>query len=386
MKHWGLRILSALLTFTLGTGATIIGWRYFKPILIQPVRVAPKIDFQLPSPQIAENTEPTVKADEIMKPHPVSISPYEIKRIIDGNNKADLQGQRYNLEPIWKQIGIEKSEDDLNQCNYSICPADIFMLELDGKPGKETILRIGTEVTNFYLIFKPISVRRSTGESWKMLGYIEAFTRWSDEKYRVESIGTQHWLVVEETTGHGSGFGSYADTWYEVSEKGVMPVLSYQTSLFAATWGVEPGIDRKTKISKIDYRDGITTVTVRLSTSYNGYREPQHLSPQQTNERLHLWTDKREATFIKGPGMQKFVFDPLHSELTEKELDPNYGDGESLNDEEFLKYNYRALLKIANERWTKRKEWLFDFLKSCGDSLEKQSLFETAVINDKCPY
>ncbi|MBA2734472.1 MAG: hypothetical protein H0U54_16545 [Acidobacteria bacterium] len=390
MKKWGLRILSAFLTFMVGSGVVnIMSFRPAPAAKVQNINTVANVQAALPPRQIVEDTQPTEETDEIMKPHQVSISPYEIKRLIDENKQAARHQQsELNFEPIWEQLNIKaagKSSFTLDQCNGN-CNADLFTLELDGKPGKETILGLAGTWEYRYLIFKQDNSQRGADSVWILMGYVDAFIRYSDPEHRVVVAGTQRWLAIGRVTGYGSGFGSGAEDWYEVGENGVAPVLSYQTGLFAATWGVEPGINRKTKVSKIDYQDGITVVSVQSSTSYDGYRELKHLSPQELNERLPLWVDKRRATFIKGPGMQKFVFDPLHSEMTEKELEPNYDYGESLTDEEFLKYNYRELLKIANERWTKKKEWLFDFLKSCGDSIEKQSLYETAVINDKCLY
>jgi hypothetical protein len=57
----------------------------------------------------------------------------------------------------------------------------------------------------------------------------------------------------------------------------------------------------------------------------------------------------------------------------EKELDPGYGDAVTSTNEEFLKYNYRDLIKIAIGD-SKRKAWLRDFLKHCDDSQEKRLL------------
>jgi hypothetical protein len=373
MKHWGLRILSALLTFTLGTSVAILGWRYSKLTLIQPIRVPPKIDFQLPPlppPQkIEENTEPTVKADEIMKPHPVSISPYEIKRLVNNNYQASQRKQSYEypLEPIWEQLGLHSKDDlILREIYGGACRAEIVTLELDGKPGMETMLILYAMSSWRFLIFKQFSVNHESGTRWDLLGYIDAYSWYVEPTYRIITAGTKRWLVVNEIYGHGSGFGSDISNWYEVSESGVTNVLYYQSRLGISTTDRNPGIIRKTNPVKAEYKDGIYTIVLQSSTSYEGYLEQADFFP--------LWTDKRKVSFIKGPRMQGFFFDPLHSEMNEKELDPSYGDGVSLTDEEFLKYNYLELVKIADGKGSTRKEWLRSYLDGCDDSALNKSL------------
>ena len=366
MKKWGLRILLAHLTFALGLGATNI-MRVRRPA--EAVKPPPALEstnnqVQPPPPQIEEDTKPVDEVDKGMEPHLVSISPYEIKRLIDENNKAALLGEPYDLdlEPIWKQLSIKESAFDLNQCKYS-CHADIAALEVDSRPGVETLLRLSAEESDRYLLFKRIGARRTAGETWELIGYIDAFTRWCACKYRIATVGAERWLVIEKIAGHGSGFGSYADAWYEVSEKGVVPVLSYQTSLFEMAWEARPSVERETKVRAIDFNAGITSVVLESSTSH-----------KSSDGDFLLWTSYRKTAFIKGPGMQQFVFDPLHSEMTADELDPQFGDDVNITAEEFLKYNYRELARLAISGSAKQKEWLRNYLSTCDDSVEKKSL------------
>jgi hypothetical protein len=369
VKKYLIRFAVALLTFT--TGAAIA--QLCKALRHDPAPTvgAPQNSKVLPCPvektfaphkeDVSEEAQP---ASEVMRPHPVSISPYEIKRLIDDNNKAALLAQWYelDLEPIWDRLGIPKSDADLDQCNYS-CHADITSLELDGMLGKETLLTLGGEATNRYLIFKRVAGRLATNDSWELLGYIDAFTRWSDCKYRIENAGTQRWLVVEETTGHGSGFGSYADSWYEVSKNGIVPVLSYQTSLFEMASETRASLERETRVRRIDFNGGITSVVLLSSTTH-----------KSSNGDSLLWTADRNVTFIKGPAMKRFAFDPLHSEMTANELDPQFGDAVNITADEFLKYNYRELTKLAISGSAEQKDWLRNYLATRNDSLEKQSL------------
>lgn len=359
MKNWRARILSAIIAFTIGTGAVFILRFCFKPApKSQRVNVAANtapLSFSHELPAFEQKPEP-------VKPHPVSISPYEIKHLTD-------EKTGHNLEPIWEQLGIDKDEDDLHQC-YFTCHAEIAELELDSELGKETLLRLSGQPTDRYLVFKRIDFQRDASQTWMFLGYVDAFTRWSDFTYRVETAGTQRWLVITATSGHGSGFSSYSDYWYEVNESGVTQVLSYQRSLFAASWAVYPNRERETKVLKSDFSNGVATVVLQVSTSYR-------------KEDCLLWTNKHQVAFIKGVGMQQFTFDTLHSQIVDKELDPSFGDGVYLTEEELLKYNYRELMRIAVNGSEKQKAWLRAFLGEREESIERRSLQKALEENSR---
>src|SRR5205823_2531854 len=189
---------------------------------------------------------------------------------------------------------------------------------------------------------------------WYLLGDASSIGWWSAPQDRIETAGTRRWLVVRGVTGHGSGFGSHADDWYEVGEDGFVSVLSFQTDLFSASWGIEPAIERKTRVVKSEDHDGIVTVSVESTTSYEGYSRP--------NDRFPLWTTNRRATFIGIPGTQRFIVDPNHSGMSEAELDPRFGDDVKITTGEFLKYNYRELARLAVNGTAKQKQWLLSYL------------------------
>jgi hypothetical protein len=382
MKKWGLRILSAFLTFTLGLCATtIIRFRPAPAPISQPAHTDADLEEQLPPTQVSEQRP---LRDEIMRPHAVEISPYEIKRLIDENKRTAARRSELDVKPIWEQLNIQddgKSSFTMDQCN-GYCSADIFTHELDGKPGKETVLRLSAAATwgYRYLIFKQDNSQRGADSVWILLGYVDAFVRYSNPRHRVMTAGRQRWLAIEYVSGYGSGFGSGAENWYEVTADGVKKVLSYQTYLYQGLH--HPEIDRQATVTKVEQRDGIAIVSIRTSTSYGGLLE-------DLNERFPLWTARRQGTFIKGPGMREFIFDALHSEIASEEVDPYYGGDGGISAEELLKYNYRELARLAGKGTYEQGLWLRRYLDTCDDSVEKQSLrkiLADAALSDKCPY
>lgn len=381
MKKWSLRILAALLTFALGLGAAaIVRFRLASVAKVETIVVGANIQAQHPPTQIAEDAQPTGEVDddaqpshetyEPIKPRPVSISPYELKRLIDKNEQTE---DSFDLRPIWKKLGIEMDVDEpfasCDNCAHC-CEAKIYSLNNEGGQDNEVLfaLDFGEPSATLYLIFKEIGTQHNGRARWNLLGLIPYSygAPFIAPSYRVVTAGKQRWLAIEYIAGHGAGYGLDFEDWYEISERGMPQVLTYQTGLFACC--SSPEIDSRTKILKINSKDGAATVTLQFANSFE-------IDP--SNERFPLWRTRRKVTYIKRRGTSKFVLDPLNSEMTGKEL---YAlshvyfddDGDYLKD--ILKYNYRELASIAAGRDTKRKEWLRDFLNTCNDSPEKQSL------------
>lgn len=338
---------------------------------MQPAHTDADLEEQFPPPMIADEKP---LPDEIMRPHAVEISPYEIKRLIDENRRKSAQQPELDFKPIREQLNIKPAGGDsstMDQDNDYInaySKADIFTHELDGQQGKEIILRLYVGVTwaCHYLIFKEDDSQRGAEPAWILLGYVNAFIRHSDPKHRVLTAGPHRWLAIERVTGYGSGgFGSGAEDWYEVGADGVKKVLSYQTCLYIGLHN--PDIERHSTVTKVEYREGIATIVIQTSTSYKGFME-------EFGDRFPLWLGRRRMTFIKGPGMSEFVLDTRHSELLAEELDPYYGSDACISDEDFLKYNYRELTKLAVSGNAKQKEWLHNYLKQCNETPENKSL------------
>ena len=84
MKRLVARFILATTTFGLGLCSELVFSR--RPVELD--RRAEKVqvtanEFQFIAQPIAVDTQPTEARPEVMRPHAVSISPYEIKRLID---------------------------------------------------------------------------------------------------------------------------------------------------------------------------------------------------------------------------------------------------------------------------------------------------------------
>jgi hypothetical protein len=370
MKKWGVRILSAFLTFTLGLcAAAIVRFRLAPGAKVKLAETGVSIKAQLPPlkldevkrhiSQIAEGTQPTEEVDEIMQPHPVSISPYEIKRFI-ARHKNDCSESSF--EDFWNRLGLD-ADSWIGGCEFDV---EIFQLELDGKPGSEIMLRLYSKLSEKcrYLIFKPINIRRNL---WNFLGYIDV----DGQKYGVpwhRSLinGNKRWLVISELTGTGSGHSSHEDVLYLINESGVKDVFSYPSSCYwAESWtGVAQGFD--SRILQAVSRNGTIIATVRLHRFYEAY---------ENNQRIPLWSQNKIVTFRQRVRSEDFGFEQRSSDISREEFETVYL-GDALSASDVLKYNHHQLARIAAGKESKRKEWLRKFLDHCNDSEEKQSLQE----------
>lgn len=373
MKRRAAKILAAILAFTIGIGVAEIWKRWTtRTTPANPVHDWNEAEIALPAFALARSS------DKTGYPLYTSISPYSIKRLIDQHNQIaeeiNLSTGRYqtyvlSLKPIFKHLGVGLDDTDFIDLCQANCKAAIFDAELDGQPGRETLLRLSDSTGWYlYLIFKRASAASSSGATWKFFGVIDNYLWWTEPEaaFRVEKIGEKPFVVVQNNGGHGSGYSLYYEVWYEIGESGVRQVLDCQKNLFAATWSINPGIESNTKIVKTDFKDGVATVVLRFSNKYEAY--------QGGEDRLPLFKTERRVTFVKRHGSPEFVLDSLASEMSAQELEDLEAFDEGCYLNKFLQYNYRELLKLAAGPEGKLKDWLRDYLDTRQWSPEREAL------------
>jgi hypothetical protein len=373
-----LRVSFTLLTFTIGVFATKAVRVVYAPLTnVPPVREFTSPKTEMPLQPVANDSESS-ESDQIVKPHIVSISPYEIKRMVESDALAlcERNGDSGYVDfgPIWDELSLSTKEDDESiPKRYSeATKATIYNVKLDDRLGIVTVLQVdfgaGIPDSTLYLVFKHTNGINSG--AWTLLGALPYIygPPFVPPTHSVISDRQHRWLVIDYQTGHGSAFGSGADDWFEISSTGVRKVLSYQNGYFLGYGNL--AVDRRTRILKIESRDRIITVGIQFETAYGSQQEASSF------KLLHLWTNSRIGTFIKAPGMPRFVLDKTHSEISQGEVDP-YCSLEDLSNDDILKYNYLDLVKMAVAGNARQESWLRDFLVKCDNSSEKQSLLET---------
>jgi hypothetical protein len=308
-----------------------------------------------------------------------SISPVELARSINNIRRTKVD---VSLKETWQKLGIEPGS--FEECG-SDCKARIYRHELSSQRGPEVVVKL----TRFfdscrYLVF----ARNEDGRGWKFLGHVDHdFNKYEMARHRIASANGRPFLVIRGQEGSGSGFALYAETWYDVSERGVNAGLSYPSDGHTNPWPA--GLARSFQATQTS---GAGRTTIQYTVSYDtaGY----------DNDNLKLaFINRHRASYRWDSASDRFVFDPQQSNISEAEIlaianvesddEPKAGTkiGETTfyssseassflggGYEVFLKYNTARLMTIAKGRQTKAKAWLRQFLNECRDTEEKKAL------------
>ncbi|HEX8853436.1 MAG TPA: hypothetical protein VF754_08115 [Pyrinomonadaceae bacterium] len=310
-------------------------------------------------------------------------APEEIARLINlaARRRKNGETDTVDLNRTWERLGIPPGYFDT--CDY--CAAEIFRHELDGERGSETVLKLSKGFNDLflYLVFK-----RAGGGRWQLLGFVDHdFNRYQASRHRVLRANGRNWLVVRGQEGSGTGYSLYAETWYEVSAKGVRPVLHYPVEGHVAPW--PEGVGREFKARFTDPQPDARAVTLSYTVSYSlaDYRID--------DEARNLYRNQHRVRYAWDEGRREFVFDAARSNIAEQEvaaiadLQVEPGEGKQIGGTEFfsagdawkrggydvfLKYNLPRLLKLARNADEQQKEWLRRVLADCADTREKREL------------
>lgn len=325
---------------------------------------------------------------------PKSTSPFEIARVL---NQSTRQWKRHrvkvdvDLRPTWKDLGIEPNL--FAGCSGD-CEAKLDRQELDSTPGREVVLKL-TQSYNFcrYLIFTRVRRTPAARPRWKLLGYIDHdFNRYQMARHRILSVDGQNFLVIRGQEGSGSGFALYGETWYQVREHGLKPVLYYPVEGNTYPW--PSGLGRKFNAQVSPHTGGNNQVTVHYTVSYTtlNYVRSKFEKLLVNQHRAQYKWDKQSGTFVFKPAQSNISEAEIYAIAniqSEEQPEPGTKIGNttfySMSEakafvgggyEVFLKYNSKRLLKIAVGRNVERKQWLKQFLDECEDMAEKKVLLQ----------
>ena len=205
-----------------------------------------------------------------------------------------------------------------------------------------------------YLIFKYV------GDNWRLLGYIDAWSKYRSSQHKIIVSRGFTWLAIENQGASGSGVASYFDEVYLVTPKRVIKAFSYMSE--GSQYGGPNSTNREFSGRVLDcsISNSVVTAEIEYSVTY-------------VSRDLILFTKKQKAVFSKGVGDQRERFDGARSNLSNEELEAVYNI-DTLSDEDFLKYNYEELSQIALSGDVERREWLVQFLETCENSIEHRGL------------
>ena len=310
---------------------------------------------------------------------PASISPIELARSINNARRAQTDVE---LADTWRKLGVEAGSFEV--CG-SGCEAKVFRYELSSHTGPEVVIKL-TQSFDFcrYLVFG-----QAKDGGWKFLGHVDHdFNKYEMARHRIASVNGEPLLVVRGQEGSGSGYALYAETWYDVSDDGVKPILSYPSDGQTNPWPA--GLARSFKVSPIPAGGRTNRLTIQYTVTYDtaGY----------DNDNVQLeFVNHHRVSYKWDDTAGKFVIDPQQSNISASEIaaianiesEEEPRDGTKIGDttfyssskafigggyEVFLKYNLPRLMTIAKGRNSKSRTWLKRFLTECGDTDERKAL------------
>jgi hypothetical protein len=295
-----------------------------------------------------------------------------------------------DLAAAWKQLGVDPGY--FSGCAGN-CAATIYRQELDPAPGREVILKL-TQSYDFcrYLIFVRASSNRAAKVEWQLLGYIDHdFNKYQMSRHRVVRAFGKNWLVIRGQEGSGSGYALFSETWYQISRKGVGPVLSYPVEGNTYPWPTGLGREFRARVFTHPFNNHIV---VRYAVSYTTL---DYLK----NNFAKLFVNQHHAYYTWHQQANSFVFNRTRSDISEADIsaianiqtEDEQQSGTTIGGttfytlsenkgfvgrgyEVFLKYNSQRLMKVATGRDTARKQWLREFLEECEDITEKKALLQ----------
>lgn len=316
----------------------------------------------------------------------VSISPFELAKQINATRKLPYGSESaLQLTPQWKALGIDSQF--FERCSGD-CKAETFVTELNGRRGREVVFKlIKMNVLCRFVVFT------QEPDGWRVIGHFDHdFNKYEMAAHRVVNFDRKPWLVLRTQAGSGSGFALYGETWFQVGDRQMRPVLSYPVE--GQTYPGPDGLGREFH-AMLDRK---TVSTTYLVIAYNvKYSKVDDVS-------------RRFATFVSNqhrvcyrwdPAETVFVYEPLCSNISLQDID---GIANIQSDDEppagttvagttfysnselkafvgggyevFLKHNFDILMKIAIDKQHKDRDWLRQFLNDCADITEKKKLLD----------
>lgn len=185
-------------------------------------------------------------------------------------------------------------------------------------------------------------------------------------QHSVVVSGGKTWLLVEVQDGSGSGYAHYSYRLFKVESSRVKELLSFPSEGYLSSCLPFPVQEFSSRIVNCNESEVITTVEVEFSTAYY-----DDLDTSKTSELL--WAKNQKEVYTGDTARGRLRLDASKSDMSEQEMDDIY-ESDPLSSENFLKYNFPQLTKIATGKNTRRKEWLRRYLNKCRDMPENNAL------------
>jgi len=250
---------------------------------------------------------------------------------------------------------LEIAAADANAAFDSNCRAEVHYLS----PLRIHVLRLGHLPTHF-IVFR--EDRREEQGRWSVLGHIED----KEESWRLDVRPERPFLAVTTHPRCGTGCGISHETWYEITETGVSPVLHALNS----------GHDANAQPARAYHGLPIPNRAVKTPDEIEYI---YHLKFRDDKTGADLWHERRLVRFTRRKGARKFEFDPARSELTEDEMRRFYFHDTNVTPDQLFAFAPAPLRAIAKSGTPLQKQWLREYLSKAPNTTWKAELLNALI-------
>jgi hypothetical protein len=297
------------------------------------------------------------------------------KSIFEENRRVDHSITPDDLEALYeenKPTYMEYICKNLGVPNWTGRPPDRFEITTvdSGKPDEPYT------ITAFYNPFDVLLLfyTGGNGQPWRYIGFVPFGGRGAGTEYRVETWNGHIWITGNESGGHGTGESRYLHNWYELTDKGIRPVLSFPYDEYFVEYmggyilkadSIKPYADDNMKV-KVDY-----TLEKRYSLNLDISDEHGQVVISSKIQAEYEWDEKNKVFTSKFSadelGTPNFVYDnPEITKQCDKILEQYYNE---------LVQSVKNMEAEDNE-FSRRVivEGMKTFLKDCSDGQLKADL------------
>lgn len=285
-----------------------------------------------------------------------SLTPDDLKNLYEENKPI-------YMEYICKNLGVP---------NWTGRPPDRFEITSvdSGKPDEPYTIAAFYNPFDVLLMF----YTGGNGQPWRYIGFVPFGGRGAGTEYRVETWNGHIWITGNESGGHGTGESKYYHDWYELTDKGIRPVLSFPyDEYFVAYMGgyilkadsIKPYAGDNMKVV-VDY-----TLEKLYSLGLDISDEHGYVVISSKIQAEYKWDEENGVFISEYPANERgtpcFVYDnPGITKQCDKILEQYYNE----------LFNSIESIEAEKDEFSKRArvEGLKTFLKDCSDGQMKASL------------
>jgi len=287
-------------------------------------------------------------------------SPFEIERFVETH-------VAFEWNPLWKALKLT-DDTGLPACEERPdagrdCSSELITV-LDPE---QTIVLLRHILSRFEVYLRYVPQKTLGGGSqWRFAGHYQPNVKYFPPRHRIVTFGKRPFLAVTEQGGAGTGLSSEVESWIDLTQGSLKPVLWYTSQ--GTMHPFPSGIGRSVGGTVVTLNESpFESVQVAYTIDFS-FEDVNGIT-------LNLGQRRDRAVFVRRSPNSEFALDEGLSEVSGKQIESLYEDLDSeITNEDFLKYDLEFLKEIASGAETPQKQWLRQFLADCRETPEKQQL------------